>query len=171
MDKLEDKLDMIRHWQPVLRAPEELLDRERLARISDKTFEKEFAIYRKAAGKEQQARCRRERIEKIGMRGMKSTDNGGYSLLGIVITPQMIEYLNDPNFDQVLQNLDDVIASARRSESYFRTFTETPEWVEWVEYQSFESHQYDVVESMELGLISKEHMRAFFDWIEENYKK
>jgi len=46
--------------------------------------------------------------------------------------------------------------------TFFRTMVDSPQWQEWAEHA--EAHGFSTVESMELGLLSREHFQAFLSF-------
>lgn len=58
-------------------------------------------------------------------------------------------------------------ATAETPPSFYRTIMDSPQWQAWVKHNE-ETPQYDVHESMELGLMSQNHWQAFIKWVKEN---
>lgn len=48
-------------------------------------------------------------------------------------------------------------------ETYYRTIVDSPQWKLWVK-KNEEDSQWDVYESMELGLMSPRHFQAFIEF-------
>lgn len=50
--------------------------------------------------------------------------------------------------------------------TFYDTIVGSPEWKEWRELNN-ETHNFDVAESEECGLLSHEHFAAFLEWQRE----